>query len=93
MFKLQAEIRMALLRPMFEKYIQWNIRSVSTSYPRRKKVPDIKLKGRSKSSQEWLIRQMTDPYVELTKKNNFRYCIVLSFYDVVLHQIHVYGTH
>lgn len=40
----------------------------STTY---KKIPD-RLKGRSKSSQNWLIRQMKDDYVKKAKIENFR---------------------
>ncbi|KAK7789512.1 hypothetical protein R5R35_002834 [Gryllus longicercus] len=37
----------------------------------RKEVPK-NLKGKSKSSQEWLIRQMKDPYVEKARMSNYR---------------------
>lgn len=30
------------------------------------------LKGKSKSSQEWLTRQLKDPYVKYAKIHNFR---------------------
>ncbi|XP_014283291.1 rRNA methyltransferase 2, mitochondrial [Halyomorpha halys] len=36
-----------------------------------KKIP-INLKGKSKSSQDWLIRQLKDPYVENAKIKNYR---------------------
>lgn len=36
-----------------------------------KAVPN-NLKGKSKSSQEWLTRQLTDPYVERAKMLNYR---------------------
>lgn len=36
-----------------------------------KQIPN-NLKGKSKSSQEWLIRQMADPYVEKAKMMNYR---------------------
>lgn len=29
------------------------------------------LKGKSKSSQEWITRQLTDPYIEKAKVRNF----------------------
>lgn len=35
------------------------------------KVPN-NLKGRKKSSQEWLTRQLSDPYVEKAKIMNYR---------------------
>ncbi|KAG5679555.1 hypothetical protein PVAND_009115 [Polypedilum vanderplanki] len=35
------------------------------------KIP-YTLKGRKKASQEWLVRQFKDPYVEKAKKENFR---------------------
>ncbi|XP_073974193.1 mitochondrial rRNA methyltransferase 2 [Rhodnius prolixus] len=36
------------------------------------KESHIKLKGKSKSSQEWLLRHLKDPYVEKAKMGNFR---------------------
>lgn len=36
-----------------------------------KQIPK-NLKGKSKSSQEWLIRQLADPYVEKAKMMNYR---------------------
>lgn len=36
-----------------------------------KQIPN-NLKGKSKSSQEWLTRQLTDPYVEKAKMSNYR---------------------
>ncbi|XP_067006061.2 rRNA methyltransferase 2, mitochondrial [Anabrus simplex] len=36
-----------------------------------KQIPN-NLKGRSKSSQEWLSRQLTDPYIEKAKMANYR---------------------
>lgn len=35
------------------------------------KIPN-NLKGKKKSSQEWLIRQISDPYVERAKQSNYR---------------------
>lgn len=37
-----------------------------------RKVLTLKLKGRSKSSQEWLSRQFSDPYVEKARMLNYR---------------------
>lgn len=37
------------------------------------KVPN-NLKGKSKSSQEWITRQLADPYVERAKVRNFQAC-------------------
>lgn len=34
------------------------------------KVP-TNLKGKSKSSQEWLVRQLSDPYIEKAKVSMF----------------------
>lgn len=39
------------------------------------KIVPNNLKGRSKSSQEWLTRQLTDPFVERAKMMNYRYVI------------------
>lgn len=36
------------------------------------KVVPNNLKGRSKSSQEWLTRQLTDPFIEKAKMMNYR---------------------
>ncbi|XP_057368162.1 rRNA methyltransferase 2, mitochondrial-like [Daphnia carinata] len=47
------------------------IRTFYTSSRYLKKVPE-RLKGRSKSSQEWLIRQMNDEYVFKAKIENYR---------------------
>jgi hypothetical protein len=47
-------------------------RSVHKSASLSKKVPE-RLKGRSKSSQDWLIRQMNDPYVSKAKMENYRF--------------------
>jgi hypothetical protein len=48
------------------------VRKICTSYQLYKEVPKD-LKGRSKSSQEWLTRQLADPYVEKAKMLNYRY--------------------
>ncbi|KAK4027865.1 rRNA methyltransferase 2, mitochondrial [Daphnia magna] len=48
-----------------------SIRTFYTSSRYLKKVPE-RLKGRSKSSQEWLIRQMNDEYVSKAKIENYR---------------------
>jgi len=45
---------------------------ISTTYQLSKELPK-NLKGRSKSSQEWLMRQLADPYVEKAKRLNYRY--------------------
>lgn len=37
-----------------------------------RKLLGLKLKGRSKSSQEWLSRQFSDPYVEKARMLNYR---------------------
>lgn len=48
------------------------VRCIST-YQRHwaKQIPN-NLKGKSKSSQEWLTRQLADPYVEKAKMMNYR---------------------
>jgi hypothetical protein len=48
------------------------VKMISTSYQLSKQLPKD-LKGRSKSSQEWLIRQLADPYVEKARMLNYRY--------------------
>ncbi|XP_064089913.1 rRNA methyltransferase 2, mitochondrial-like [Macrobrachium nipponense] len=45
--------------------------SLHTSSTFRKIVPKS-LKGRSKSSQDWLTRQLNDPYVKLARYENYR---------------------
>uniref|UniRef100_A0A0K8VUB2 rRNA methyltransferase 2, mitochondrial n=1 Tax=Bactrocera latifrons TaxID=174628 RepID=A0A0K8VUB2_BACLA len=47
------------------------IRVISTQNCLAKQIPR-NLKGRSKSSQEWLTRQLADPYVEKAKMMNLR---------------------
>ncbi|CAH1389962.1 unnamed protein product [Nezara viridula] len=47
------------------------VRSFYNSTKLHKKIP-INLKGKSKSSQEWLIRQLKDPYVENARIKNYR---------------------
>lgn len=47
------------------------IRYFNNSSKLHKKIP-TNLKGKSKSSQEWLIRQLKDPYVENAKVKNYR---------------------
>lgn len=49
------------------------VKMISTSYHLSKELPK-NLKGRSKSSQEWLMRQLADPYVEKARRLNYRYC-------------------
>lgn len=49
------------------------LRKFSTSNEIFAKVQANNLKGRSKSSQEWLQRQLTDPYIEKAKMMNYRY--------------------
>lgn len=51
--------------------IRGTVRLFCSSTVYQKKVPDA-LKGRSKSSQEWLIRQMNDQYVMKAKVENYR---------------------
>ncbi|XP_037073874.1 rRNA methyltransferase 2, mitochondrial-like [Pollicipes pollicipes] len=46
-------------------------RTFSSSAAVLKRIPND-LKGRGKSSQEWLIRQMNDPYVKKAKLENYR---------------------
>lgn len=48
------------------------VKCISTYYQLYKEVPRD-LKRRSKSSQEWLTRQLTDPYVEKARRLNYRY--------------------
>lgn len=47
-------------------------RKLSTSAKVLKKVVPNNLKGKSVSSQHWLARQLTDPYVEKAKLMNYR---------------------
>ncbi|XP_013097987.2 rRNA methyltransferase 2, mitochondrial [Stomoxys calcitrans] len=47
-------------------------RSLSTSLQSWAKQVPNNLKGKSKSSQEWLTRQLADPYVEKAKMMNYR---------------------
>jgi hypothetical protein len=49
------------------------VKNIGTSWHLYKEVPKD-LKGRTKSSQEWLTRQLADPYVEKAKMLNYRYC-------------------
>lgn len=46
--------------------------SLHTSCPHNKIVPN-NLKGKSKTSQDWLTRQLNDPYVQRARKFNYRY--------------------
>lgn len=46
-----------------------------------KQVPS-KLKGKSKSSQEWLTRQINDPYVEKAKMMNYRCRSVFKLLEI-----------
>lgn len=46
-------------------------RYMFTSAVIKKQIPK-NLKGKSKSSQEWLIRQLSDPYVDKAKMLNYR---------------------
>jgi len=48
------------------------VKMISTTYQLSKELPK-NLKGRSKSSQEWLMRQLADPYVEKARRLNYRY--------------------
>lgn len=48
------------------------VKCISTYGKLFKEVPK-NLKGRSKSSQEWLTRQLNDTYVEKAKRLNYRY--------------------
>nr|XP_045594871.1 rRNA methyltransferase 2, mitochondrial-like isoform X2 [Procambarus clarkii] len=49
----------------------WQTLQFCTSSVTNKVIPK-NLKGRSKSSQDWLTRQLNDPYVKLAKHNQFR---------------------
>lgn len=48
------------------------LRCFSTAVRLQAKVVPNNLKGKSKSSQEWLTRQLSDPYVEKAKMMNYR---------------------
>lgn len=48
-----------------------NVRSVCTSSITRREVP-TNLKGKKTSSQLWLRRQLTDPYIDRAKMENYR---------------------
>lgn len=50
---------------IFCRNILITARSYSTKVP-------TNLKGKKKSSQEWLLRQFKDPYVEKSKLENYR---------------------
>ncbi|XP_033630974.1 rRNA methyltransferase 2, mitochondrial-like [Asterias rubens] len=49
----------------------WGRRYIHTSASLRKKTK-IKMTGRTPSSQQWLIRQMKDPYVKQAQVDNYR---------------------
>lgn len=49
-----------------------SIRKLHTAALRLAKTVPKNLKGRSKSSQEWLTRQLADPFVEKAKMQNYR---------------------
>lgn len=46
------------------------------------KVVPKNLKGRSKSSQEWLTRQLADPFVEKAKMLNYRWDLIYTNFTV-----------
>lgn len=54
---------------MFKKYFK---RTIFTSSIKLKKAVAKNLKNKSVSSQNWLNRQLTDPYVEKAKILNYR---------------------
>uniref|UniRef100_A0A1A9WJ71 rRNA methyltransferase 2, mitochondrial n=1 Tax=Glossina brevipalpis TaxID=37001 RepID=A0A1A9WJ71_9MUSC len=54
------------------KSVNRSISSISTWHHLNAKQIPSNLKGKSKSSQEWLIRQMSDPYVEKARMMNYR---------------------
>nr|CAD7198712.1 unnamed protein product [Timema douglasi] len=69
---------MHVLRPHLRSSLQLKTTSdhalaagVAMSAKAEKQVP-TNLKGRSKSSQEWLSRQLADPYVEKARMSNYR---------------------
>jgi hypothetical protein len=47
------------------------VKCISTYHQLFTEIPKD-LKGRSKSSQEWLTRQLKDPYIEKAKRLNYR---------------------
>lgn len=57
-----------------------NLRCFSTVGALFKETPN-NLKGRKKSSQEWITRQLKDPYVEKSKLENYRYLLSSIFFD------------
>lgn len=48
------------------------IRNLSNSAKLYKKIEPNNLKGKKMSSQQWLVRQLKDPYVEKAKMMNYR---------------------
>ncbi len=47
-------------------------RSVLFTSSIKQKIIPKNLKGKSKSSQEWLLRQLNDPYVKKAQEMNYR---------------------
>lgn len=60
------------------------VKMISTSYQLSKELPK-NLKGRRKSSQEWLMRQLADPYVEKARRLNYRYYYL---YDIKVTKVY-----
>ncbi|KFM80523.1 putative ribosomal RNA methyltransferase, partial [Stegodyphus mimosarum] len=58
-------------RKNLQVFLLHHVRQISSSSPMRKTIPD-NLKGKSKSSQEWLTRQLNDVYVKKCRYDRYR---------------------
>lgn len=55
------------------------VRHIVTSCGKFKEVLR-NLKGKKTSSQEWLKRQFSDPYIEKARMANYRYIVIMLCY-------------
>lgn len=69
MFYLPRSLAQCFLIPLRNSWI--TCYSIHQSHKLNKIVPD-NLKGKSKPSQEWLTRQLNDPYVKKSRYDNYR---------------------
>lgn len=91
-FNTMLNIYLQFVHTVQSRKVTETVRKICTSYQLYKEVPK-NLKGRSKSSQEWLTRQLADPYVEKAKVLNYRYysvnnCVGYWASLLSLHEIH-----
>ena len=78
-------LRTSYVLKLSSKYTNYNIPlKFSTTNELLNKIVPKNLKGKKKSSQEWLTRQLNDPYVKMASINNYRLVVYILIYLLII---------